>query len=244
MSRVAIVSGGAGALGTAIVRELAGRGHRVVIAYRTREDEARALVESVGGAAAALAVAADLADPAGPETIVSAARAAFGDPTILVNNAGIMSTSPVEEMSDAQWDEMILVNLTSAFRLSRAVIPGMRAAGGGRILNVSSQAASRGSIGRAHYAAAKSGMLGFTYSLALELGPDAITVNAVVPGRFMSDMLLPHAEAKAEAWLAGTPLGRFGEPPELASAVGFLTSDEASYITGATLHVGGGVVMG
>ena len=106
MSRVAIVSGGAGALGTAIVRELAGRGHRVVIAYRTREDEARALVESVGGAAAALAVAADLADPAGPETIVSAARAAFGDPTILVNNAGIMSTSPVEEMSDAQWDEM------------------------------------------------------------------------------------------------------------------------------------------
>lgn len=244
MSRVAIVSGGAGALGTAIVQELASRGHRVVIAYRTREQEARELVESVGGADAALAVAADLADPAGPETIVSAAREAFGDPTILVNNAGIMSASPVEQMSDAQWDEMILVNLTSAFRLCRAVIPGMRTTGGGRILNVSSQAAYRGSIGRAHYAAAKSGMLGFTYSLALELGPDAITVNAVVPGRFMSDMLVPHVESKAEAWLAGTPLGRFGEPPELAAAVGFLTSDEASYITGATLHVGGGVVMG
>ena len=244
MSGIAVVTGGAGGLGTAIVRELAGRGHRVVIAYRTREDEARALVESVGGADRALAVAADLADPTAPDTIVAAACAAFGAPTILVNNAGIMTSSTVETMTDADWDETILVNLTSVFRLSRAVIPGMRAAGGGRILNVSSQAAYRGSIGRAHYAAAKAGMLGFTYSLALELGPDAITVNAVVPGRFMSDMLAGHAAGKTEAWLAATPLGRFGEPPELASAVGYLTSDEASYITGATLHVGGGVVMG
>lgn len=169
---------------------------------------------------------------------------AFGTPTILVNNAGLMTAATVETMTDEQWDTTLTVNLTSAFRLTREVIPGMREQGGGRIINVSSQAAYRGSVGRAHYAASKAGMLGLTFSLARELGPDAVTVNVVVPGRIMSDMLANHSNGSEEAWLAATPLGRFGTPAELASAVGYLASDGASYITGAALQVGGGLVMG
>jgi 3-oxoacyl-[acyl-carrier protein] reductase len=245
MSRVAIVTGGAGALGSAITTELVKNGHRVVVAYRSRALEADNLVKSLGGASVAASVYADLALPGAAKTIVDAANDVFGVPTVLVNNAGIMTSATVESMSDDQWDESITVNLTSAFRLAREVIPGMRAAGGGgRIINVSSQAAFRGSVGRAHYAAAKAGMLGLTYSLARELGADAITVNAVVPGRFMSDMLATHLTGKEEGWLAATPLGRFGTPEELASAVGYLASDGASYITGTALQVGGGLVMG
>lgn len=246
MSRVAIVTGGAGALGSAITEELVKSGHRVVVAYRSRALEADNLVESLGGASFAASVYADLALPGAAKIIVDAANDVFGVPTVLVNNAGIMTSATVESMSDDQWDESITVNLTSAFRLAREVIPGMRAeGGGGRIINVSSQAAFRGSVGRAHYAAAKAGMLGLTYSLARELGPDAITVNAVVPGRFMSDMLASHLTgSKEEGWLAATPLGRFGTPAELASAVGYLASEGASYITGTALQVGGGLVMG
>ncbi|PJJ65152.1 SDR family NAD(P)-dependent oxidoreductase [Compostimonas suwonensis] len=244
MSRIAIVTGGAGTLGSAIATELVDRGHRVVVAFRSRADEAAQLVAALGGPEHAAAVHADLAQQGAARTILDAATAAFGVPTILVNNAGVMTSATVETMSDELWDESIGINLTSAFRLAREVIPGMRAEGGGRIVNVSSQAAYRGSVGRAHYAAAKAGMLGLTYSLARELGPDAITVNAVVPGRFMSDMLATHMTGKEEAWLEGTPLGRFGLPAELASAVGYLSSDDASYITGAALQVGGGLVMG
>jgi 3-oxoacyl-[acyl-carrier protein] reductase len=245
MSRVAIVTGGAGTLGSAITEELVKQGHRVVVAYRSRALEADNLVERLGGASFASSVHADLALPGAAKTIVDAANDVFGVPTVLVNNAGIMTSATVESMSDDQWDESITVNLTSAFRLAREVILGMRAEGsGGRIINISSQAAFRGSAGRAHYAAAKAGMLGLTYSLARELGHDAITVNAVVPGRFMSDMLAAHLTGKEEGWLAATPLGRFGTPAELASAVGYFASDGASYITGATLQVGGGLVMG
>ena len=244
MSGVAIVTGGAGSLGSAIVEELVARGHRVVLAYRNRENEAAGLVERLGGPEHVRAVKADLGDADAAATIVGAACLAFGLPTILVNNAGMMTNTTVEHMTDEQWNDSLTINLTAAFRLSREVIPFMREAQAGRIVNISSQAAYRGSAGRAHYAASKAGMLGLTYSLARELGPDAITVNAVVPGRFMSDMLSNHMDGKEEAWLEATPLGRFGRPAELASAVGFLASDEASYITGATLQVGGGLVMG
>jgi len=167
MSRVAIVTGGAGTLGSAITEELVKQGHRVVVAYRSRALEADNLVERLGGASFASSVHADLALPEAAKTIVDAANDVFGVPTVLVNNAGIMTSATVESMSDDQWDESITVNLTSAFRLAREVIPGMRAEGsGGRIINISSQAAFRGSAGRAHYAAAKAGMLGLTYSLA------------------------------------------------------------------------------
>ncbi|MEO6713470.1 MAG: 3-oxoacyl-ACP reductase family protein [Mycobacteriales bacterium] len=244
MTRVAIVTGGAGTLGSAIAEHLVRDGHRVVVAYLTRAAEAATLVEQLGGSAFAYSVRADLAMPGAAKTVVDAACMSFGVPTVLVNNAGAMTHSPIESMSDELWDESLAINLTSAFRLSREVIPGMRTSGFGRIINVSSQAAFRGSVGRAHYCAAKAGMLGLTNSLARELGPDGITVNAVIPGRFVSDLLVGDLPERQEEWLAQTPLARFGTPAELASAVCYLASDGASYITGAALHVGGGLVMG
>jgi len=241
---VAIVTGGAGAMGSAITRELIHRGCRVVIGYRAGEQAARELADELGNENVNL-VHADLADRNAAETLLDAATARWSSPTILVNNAGMMTHSLVAEMKDEQWDEMLDVNLSAAFRLSRAVIPGMIAAGTGRIVNVSSQAAYRGSIGRAHYAASKAGLLGLTYALARELGPSGITVNAVVPGRIESEMVTEHSnEARVQQWLDATPLGRLGTPEELASTVGYLTSPGASYVTGAALQVGGGLVMG
>jgi NAD(P)-dependent dehydrogenase (short-subunit alcohol dehydrogenase family) len=215
-----------------------------VIGYRAGEQAARELADELGNENVNL-VHADLADRNAAETLLDAATARWSSPTILVNNAGMMTHSLVAEMKDEQWDEMLDVNLSAAFRLSRAVIPGMIAAGTGRIVNVSSQAAYRGSIGRAHYAASKAGLLGLTYALARELGPSGITVNAVVPGRIESEMVTEHSnEARVQQWLDATPLGRLGTPEELASTVGYLTSPGASYVTGAALQVGGGLVMG
>jgi 3-oxoacyl-[acyl-carrier protein] reductase len=240
---IAIVTGGAGALGAAIVRELVSRGCETVIAFRSNEDAAKRLQDELGTDLTHL-VKADLSDRSAAEQIVASATERFGVPTILVNNAGVMTESLVQDMADDVWDDLIDVNLSSAFRMSRAVIPGMIAAGSGRIVNISSQAAYRGSVGRAHYAAAKAGLLGLTFSLAKELGPSAITVNVVVPGRIESEMVSSRMDGKVEQWLDSTPLGRLGTPQELASAVGYLTSPEASYITGAVLQVGGGLVMG
>lgn len=240
----AIVTGASGALGSAIARELVRRGHPVVIAYRSGAEAAQRLRDELG-ADRTEAVSADLSDRGTAERIVTATLERFGPPEILVNNAGGMTHELVAQMSDAMWDDLLDLNLSSAFRLSRAVIPAMAEAGYGRIVNVSSQAAYRGSVGRAHYAAAKAGLLGLTYSLARELGPDGITVNAVVPGRIDSDMVSDFGgDAKVARWLEETPLGRLGTPAELASAVGYLTSAEASYVTGAALNVGGGLVMG
>jgi len=241
---VAIVTGGAGAMGSAITRELVRRGCRVVIGYRSGEQAARALAEELGNENVEL-IRADLSDRQAAQTLLAAASGRWSSPTILVNNAGVMTQAVVAEMTDLQWDGLVDINLSSAFRLARAVIPGMIAAGAGRIVNISSQAAYRGSIGRAHYAAAKAGLLGFTFSLARELGPSSITVNAVVPGRIESEMVTDHSDdARFLEWVEQTPLGRLGRPEELASAVGYLTSPEASYITGAALQVGGGLVMG
>jgi len=241
---VGVVTGASGALGSAIARALVAQGLRVVLAYRTGADAARRLQAELGADATEL-VCADLANPDAPSRIVSAAAARWGLPTVLVNNAGVMTDVVVAEMDDQTWDRLIDVNLSASFRMCREAIPGMVGAGTGRIVNISSQAAFRGSIGRAHYAAAKAGLLGLTYSLARELGPRGVTVNAVVPGRIESDMISNGPDGrKVTQWLESTPLGRLGTPAEVASAVGFLTSPEASYITGATLQVGGGLVMG
>lgn len=241
---IAIVTGAAGALGSAISRDLVARGMRVVLAYRSGRARAESLRAELGADSVEL-VHADLADRTAAAAIVGAAVARWGDPTVLVNNAGAMTEVPVADMSDETWDRLIDVNLSACFRLTREVIPGMRRAGRGRIVNISSQAAYRGSVGRAHYAAAKAGLLGLTFSLARELGPAGITANAVVPGRIESDMISSHSdERKLAQWLESTPLGRLGSPAEVASAVGYLTTPEASYITGAALQVGGGLVMG
>lgn len=238
---VAVVTGGSGGIGQAICEALVGRGVAVAVHYHQGRVAAEELAASLPRT---VAIGADLGRTDGPRGLVDAAAASLGPVTILVNNAGLMTDATVEEMPDALWDETIAVNLTAAFRACRAAIPWMRAEGFGRIVNVSSQAALTGSAEHAHYAAAKSGLHGLTFSLAKELGPDAITVNLVVPGRISSPMLDERSGGREEEWIAQTPLRRLGRPEEVAAVVAFLASEEAAYVTGAAVQVGGGLVMG
>lgn len=241
--QTAIVTGASGAIGAAICEELAASGYAIVGVYRRDTESAQALQRRLEQLVPVVMLQADLAQPAVADEIVARAGE-LGTPQVLVNNAGLMTKYPVTELSDADWARAMEVNLSAPFRLCRAVIPQFIEAGSGRIINISSQAAFRGSIGRAHYAAAKAGLLGLTYSLARELGEFSITVNAVVPGRITSEMLLAHEAGQMSAWLEETPLHRLGTPGEVASAVAYLASSGASYITGVALQVGGGLVMG
>jgi NAD(P)-dependent dehydrogenase (short-subunit alcohol dehydrogenase family) len=168
----------------------------------------------------------------------------LGKIDILVNNAGEMTDVSVAEMKDDDWEQSIEVNLTAAFRYARECIPSMQERRWGRIINVSSQVAYTGSNHHAHYAAAKAGLLGFTFSLAKELGTYGITANVVAPGRIITDLLTERTAGREEEWIRQTPMRRFGRPEEVAAAIVFLSSDEATYITGAVLHVNGGLVMG
>ena len=243
--RIALVTGGSRGIGRAICLHLASMGAAIGIHYNSRKDSAIAVSELIrekGGHAAL--VQADLSQPGSGSRLLDSAINLLGGVNILVNNAGIMTDSPVSGMTDEMWEHSLAVNLTSAFRCARAAIPHMKHRGWGRIISLTSQAAYTGSSNHAHYAAAKAGLLGFTYSLAKELGSFGITVNAVAPGRIYTDMLAETSKGREEEWLAQTPLGRFGSPEEVASAVGFLASEEAGYITGAVLQVNGGMLMG
>jgi 3-oxoacyl-[acyl-carrier protein] reductase len=237
---VALVTGASGGIGAAVARALAARGTPVAVHYHRGRDAAERLAVELGDA---VALGADLTSLSAPGELVAATAERLGPVTILVNNAGLMTDARVEELSDELLDETMAVHLTAAFRLCRAVIPGMRAAGSGRIVNVSSQAALMGSVAHAHYAAAKAGLHGLTFSLAKELAPDGITVNLVVPGRIRTALLEERSAGREEEWLAQTPLGRLGTPDEVAAAVAFLASDDAGFITGQTLSVSGGLTM-
>jgi NAD(P)-dependent dehydrogenase (short-subunit alcohol dehydrogenase family) len=204
--------------------------------------EVSGLIAEKGGRSAALQT--ELSKPGSGTRLVESTVNLLGGIDILINNAGIMTDSPVSSMSDEMWEHSLAVNLTSAFRCARAAIPHMKGKGWGRIISLTSQAAYTGSSSHAHYAAAKGGLLGFTYSLAKELGDFGITVNAVAPGRISTDMLAERSQGREEEWLAQTPLGRFGRPEEVAAAVCFLASEQAGYITGTILHINGGLRMG
>jgi 3-oxoacyl-[acyl-carrier protein] reductase len=192
----------------------------------------------------ALAIEANALDPHMIKRSVAEAVSTLGKIDILVNNAGEMTGTPVVDMKDEDWEQAIAVNLTAVFRYVRECIPSMQERHWGRIINVSSQVAYTGSNNYAHYAAAKSGLLGFTFSLAKELGAYRITANILAPGRILTDLLLPHMTARQEEWLRQTPMRRFGRAEEVAGVIAFLASEEASYITGAVVHVNGGLVMG
>jgi len=239
----AIVTGASGSIGAAICQVLAKKGFAVVGVYRNGVEEASKLLDELRRHVPATMIQADLAEPAAAEEILRRARE-VGPPTVLVNNAGLMTQHATRDLCDEDWDRSINVNLSAAFRLCRAIIPDLMEARTGRIINISSQAAYRGSIGRAHYAAAKAGLLGLTFSLARELGEFNVTANVVVPGRITSEMLLAHSDGQMDSWLQETPLQRLGTADEVAAAVAFLASPEATYITGAALQVGGGLVMG
>ncbi len=247
--KVALVTGGARGIGAAIAAKLAALGHPVVVADVLEEREATAeAIRAAGGEARAIAL--DVAD----EAAVAALPAALGDwwgrLGVLVNNAGISPKGPdgrrrpIREMPAEEWRRVLAVNLTGAFLVSQACIPPLRARGWGRIIMLTSQAArAKSQIAGAHYTAAKSGLMGFARSLATELGPDGITVNSIAPGRIDTPMARGAAAGANDAFAANIPLGRLGTPEDVAEVAGFLASEAAGYLTGATIDVGGGSYM-
>ena len=239
--RVAVVTGASRGIGRATALALAAHGAKVAVHYCAHQAKAAAVADEIG--ASALLVQGDLREAAACARVIHTAAEALGPVEILVNNAGEMTDGPVETMSDAEWERSLALNLTAAFRTSRASIPMMRGRKWGRIINVSTQAIYTGSKNHAHYVAAKAGLMGLTFSLAKEVGEAGITVNLVAPGRILTDLLAERSGGREVEWMAQTPLRRFGTPEEIACTIVFLASNAAAYITGATIHVNGGLVM-
>ncbi|WP_206811772.1 3-oxoacyl-[acyl-carrier-protein] reductase [Paradesulfitobacterium ferrireducens] len=241
---VAIVTGGARGIGRAIALELARAGAKVVVNYAGRADKAEETVQLIREAGSdALAVQADVSQAAEVERLLKTATEAFGKVDILVNNAGITRDNLILRMKEADWDAVLDTNLKGMFLCTKAVSKGMLKQRSGVIINISSVVGLSGNAGQANYAAAKAGVLGFTKSMAKELAPRGIRVNAVAPGYIMTDMTETLAEEVKNQILGGIPLSRIGNPAEVAQAVLFLASPAASYITGQTLCVDGGMVM-
>lgn len=242
--KVALVTGGARGIGEAACRALAAKGAVVAVHYRASADLAEQTAERIclaGGDAQPFG--ADLSEPEAITDLVASVTNRWGKVDILVNNAAEMHTARVVDLSDADWDRILSVNLSAAFRCARAVLPGMLERGWGRIISVTSQAAYNGSVSHAHYATAKAGLAGFTYSLAKEVATAGITVNMVAPGRILTDMIAEEASRREAEWLAQIPMRRYGQPEEVAGAIAFLASEAARYISGATIHVNGGQLM-
>jgi 3-oxoacyl-[acyl-carrier protein] reductase len=233
--KTALVTGGSRGIGAAIARELAGAGASVVVGYRSGANEAGSLAGEIG----ARAVQADVSTPEDAARLVHEA----GDVDVLVNNAGLTRDGLLARMSDDDWREVIDTNLSAVFYTCRAVTRPMMRKRAGAIVNVSSVVGLRGNFGQTNYAASKAGMIGFTKSLARELGSRGVRANVVAPGYVHSRLteVIPD-DAKA-LMLQNTPLGRFGDPLDVARAVRFLCSDEASFITGEVLLVDGGLGM-
>lgn len=238
--RKALVTGATGGLGQAIARTLHAQGATVALSG-TRPQALDALAAELGERAHP--VAADLADRDSVEGLVPAAEAAVGPLDILVNNAGITRDNLFMRMKDEEWEQVIAVNLTAAFRLSRAAVKGMMRRRSGRIVNIGSVVGSTGNPGQGNYAAAKAGLVGLTKALAAEVASRGITVNCVAPGFISSPMTDALNEKQREGILARVPAGRLGEGSEVAAACLYLASAEAAYVTGHTLHVNGGMAM-
>ncbi|WP_141318768.1 3-oxoacyl-ACP reductase FabG [Halomonas halmophila] len=241
--RVALITGASRGIGRAIAHEL-GRQGRIVIGTATSDSGAERIdadlkEHGIEGAGRRL----DVTDQQSVEALLKAIGDEFGAPTILVNNAGITRDNLLMRMKEDDWDAVMDANLKSVYRVSKACLRGMSRARFGRIVSISSVVATMGNAGQANYAAAKAGMEGFTRALAREAAARNITVNAVAPGFIATDMTESLPEAQQEALLGQIPLSRLGRPEEIAAAVGFLTGESASYITGETLHVNGGMNM-
>jgi 3-oxoacyl-[acyl-carrier protein] reductase len=233
--RTALVTGGSRGIGRAIAAELADAGAQVVIGYRSGAEEAN----EIAGAIGARAVQADVSVAADAARLVDEA----GDLDILVNNAGVTRDGLLARMSDEDWDVVLDTNLRGTFNTCRAAIRGMMRRRAGAIVNVSSIVGVHGNPGQTNYSASKAGIIGFTKALARELGSRGIRANVVAPGYVSTRLTNELPEEIRQAMLANTPLGRFGEPEDVAGAVRFLCSDEAAFVTGEVLLVDGGLGM-
>ena len=243
-SRVALVTGGTGGIGTAIVKRLADMGHEVATNYRN-EEKARAWQEAMkaGGYDIAI-VKGDVTSPTEADAMVREVEGLLGPVEILINNAGITRDGTFHRMKADQWSDVINTNLNSVFNVTRPVIEGMRERKWGRVIQISSINGLKGQYGQANYAAAKAGMHGFTISLARENARNGVTVNTISPGYIATDMVMAVPEEVRAKIVADIPTGRLGTPEEIAYGVGFLADEQASWITGSNLDINGGHHMG
>lgn len=242
--RTCVVTGSARGIGRGIAEDLADHGANVVINYRTSEDEAMATVdaiESTAGQGSAIAVQADVTDPDQVEAMRERTHEAFGHVHVLVNNAGINKDTRFVNMTKDEWDQVMDVNLGGTFNATKIFYDDIWNAHEGRLINISSVVGKQGNFGQANYATAKSGMFGFTRTLALELAPGGSTANCVAPGFTKTDMLQTVPEDVRENIVSQIPLGRFAEIQDIACVVRLLASPESSYVTGEILDINGGM---
>ena len=240
--RIAVVTGGAQGLGLAIARQFIDDGARVVLGDLNLDATAAAASE-LGGPKVAHAVRCDVTSAAEVDALIAGALEHFGGCDVMVNNAGITRDATLRKMDKAQWDAVIGVNLDSVFNLCRHAVDGMQARGFGRIVNISSVSGQTGNFGQVNYAAAKAGLHGFSMSLAREVARKGVTVNSVSPGYVETPMTRAMPDEVRERTVASVPVGRIGQPADIARAVAFLTADDAGYITGANVPVNGGLFM-
>jgi 3-oxoacyl-[acyl-carrier protein] reductase len=233
------VTGGSRGIGVAVCRELAAAGARVAVNYRASAEAAEGLAREIGG----IAVGGDVADAEQAQAVVAAAEEGLGEIDILVYNAGITRDTLLARMSEDDWRAVLSTNLDGAFHTCKAVSRKMLKRRAGVIVNMTSFVGLHGNPGQANYAASKAGIIGFTKALAKELGPRGVRVNAVAPGYIDTELTQGLPEELRELLLANTPLGRLGEPRDVATAVRFLCSDEASFVTGEIMLVDGGLGM-
>lgn len=238
--QVALVTGASRGIGRAIAEQLAADGF-LVLGTATTERGAGTITAYLAGRGQGLTL--DVADPASIAGVMQQIAADFAPPLVLVNNAGIARDNLLLRMKEEEWELIINTNLSAIFRMSKAVLRGMMKAKTGRIINIASVVGATGNAGQANYAAAKAGMVGLAKSVAKEVGSRNITVNTVSPGFIDTDMTRTLSEERKNTLLDAIALGRLGEPKEVAAAVSFLASTGASYITGETIHVNGGMFM-
>ena len=243
MSQIAIVTGSSRGIGRAVAEELAGSGYDLCINYVRRQDLAEELAASLRQRhCRCITVQADVADPAACQAMVCQTQEALGPVSLLVNNAGLSYQGLFQDLSDADWNRCLAVNLTGARNMVQAVLPHMLHVKSGAIVNISSIWGLRGASCEVAYACSKAGIVALTRSLALELAPSHIRVNAVAPGCIETDMVRVLGQETIASLIQETPLGRLGQPEDIAHAVAFLASDRASFITGQVLTVDGGFI--